>query len=263
MKRKLYSFAHYIWKQHNKRFGLSVENAVAQVSDEIPCFVVSYNNHVYVEQMVAQCNARQLTPIILDNASSDPDTQSSLARMHQSTAYVIKLERNLRHKVGFRPGIYEAMPEKFAYSDPDIKFSADMPQNFLDILFDLTDEYDVFKAGLALDLSVGRFNDEMVRHMYNHKTIPFEASYSIPDFEQAHWRFPLKNKAGRDVYFAAIDTTFAVYNKKRYRGAFMDGVRVAGSFSAIHLPWFPDLDPMNKAEKEKYLNLSKSSSWKN
>jgi len=42
-----------------------------------------------------------------------------------------------------------------------------------------------------------------------------------------------------------------------------DAVRVAGNFSAIHLPWFPKLDIMNAVQKEAYLvsDRKKDTTW--
>ncbi|WP_435138799.1 glycosyltransferase family 2 protein [Pseudopelagicola sp. nBUS_19] len=263
MKKKLYSCAHYVWSQYNRKIGEQVHRAIADVAADIPCFVVCYNNHTYVRQMVDQLNKLNLTPIIFDNASTDEETKALLKKLHQKNAHIIEVGRNLRHKVGFRPGIYEAMPERFAYTDPDIKFGEAMADNFLDVLHGLTEEYGIFKAGLALSVTAGRINSDMQRHYNVRKSIPFSASYSITEFEKAHWRFPLKNRDGLEVYFAATDTTFAVYNKTKFRGEFMEGVRLAGNFSAIHLPWFPELDQMNLVDKENYMKTSKSSSWKN
>lgn len=63
-------------------------------------------------------------------------------------------------------------------------------------------------------------------------------------------------------YAAKIDTTFAVYRKSNFRYDFYDGVRVAGAFSAIHLPWFPELDIMTAEEKASYLDKNNiSATW--
>jgi len=262
MKKRLHSCAHYIWSQYNRKIGEQVRDAVANVAEDIPCFVVCYNNHSYVRQMVDQLNSFNIIPIILDNASTCEETKSLLTKLNQKNAQVIEVGRNLRHKVGFRPGIYEAMPEKFAYTDPDIKFADNMSEDFLQTLYGLTEEYDVFKAGLALSVTAGEINNNMRRQYNTYKTIPFSANYSVAELEQSHWRFPLKSKKDLEVYFAATDTTFAVYNKSKFCGGFMEGVRLAGDYSAIHLPWFPELDQMDSTDKENYLKTSKSSSWR-
>jgi iron-sulfur cluster assembly protein len=100
--------------------------------------------------MVDQLNSKNITPIIFDNKSDSPVARNFLKKIHLNRAYVIHVGKNLRHKVGFLPGIYEFMPEVFAYTDPDLLFDSELPDNFLEILKSLTVEYGVFKAGSAL-----------------------------------------------------------------------------------------------------------------
>ena len=75
-------------------------------------------------------------------------------------------------------------------------------------------------------------------------------------FKETHfWTKPLKHES-LEVYAAAIDTTFAVYNKRNdnYCGGKgkENSVRVAGNFTAIHYPWI-EKDPMPKSEEDFYL----------
>ena len=73
--------------------------------------------------------------------------------------------------------------------------------------------------------------------------------------EDIFWTKPLKHES-LEVYAAAIDTTFAVYNKRNdnYCGGKgkENSVRVAGNFTAIHYPWI-EKDPMPKSEEDFYL----------
>jgi hypothetical protein len=84
----------------------------------------------------------------------------------------------------------------------------------------------------------------------------------VRQHEAIFWRFPIKHKK-LEAYHAIIDTTFAVYNKNYYQGNFYDGIRVAGQYSAIHLPWFPRLDIMNDEQRALYLNTNrkKDTTW--
>ena len=43
--------------------------------------------------------------------------------------------------------------------------------------------------------------------------------------------------------------------------ALADGVRVAGPYAALHLPWFPSLDPMDPAMRQHYLRRNRSTTW--
>ena len=85
---------------------------------------------------------------------------------------------------------------------------------------------------------------------------------TIKEWEEQFWRMKLYHEK-LEVYQAPLDTTFAVYRKSNLLEDFFDGVRVAGDFSAIHLPWYPKRDLLSKEQKEVYLKDNKSSTWVN
>lgn len=261
MKSWVSQIVHTFRARRNKTMGEKIRVALTSVNDKIPCFVVCYNNSSHVAGMVIQLNELGLTPIIFDNASTCIDTQNLLERVHLNGAYVIRVGKNLRHKVGFRPGIYEHMPVRFAYTDPDLKFDDKLPATFLETLQDLTDQYGVFKAGLALNIESYEIRDDLILKIEKYGSMPFKQNYSIVEWESVNWKYRLQRNDELEVYAASIDTTFAVYNKDNFRGSFLDAVRVAGDFTVLHLPWHPDLDTMEQSEKSKYLDGNKSSTW--
>ncbi len=238
-----------------------LSQALLQVQDPIPCFVVCYNNAAHVQQMVQQLNAKGLTPIIFDNASTCVVTRELLQRIHGKEAWVVYVGKNLRHKVGFLPGIYDRMPEVFAYTDPDLWFDEHLPPDFLLQLKSLTQEYRVFKAGCALTLDSDQIDARLTIRKSKCGSMPFSAQYSVLDWERQFWKFPLQRNDALKVYAASVDTTFAVYNKSQFKGSFMEGVRVAGAFAVIHLPWYPALNNMSAEEKARYAAGNKSSTW--
>jgi hypothetical protein len=211
--------------------------------------------------MVEQLNAKGLTPIVFDNASTCPATKDLLKRIHRSQAYVIAVGKNARHKVGFLPGIYDQMPRLFAYTDPDLVFDSALPLAFLDQLASLTDEYQVFKAGCALTLDAHAIDEQLSIRKRKCGSMPFAAQYSVAEWEGQFWKFQLQRTDPLLVYAAPLDTTFAVYNKAQFKGAFMDAVRVAGPFAVVHVPWFPALNLMTPEEKRRYLMGNRSSTW--
>ena len=238
-----------------------LSQALLQVKDPIPCFVVCYNNAAHVQQMVQQLNAKGLTPIIFDNASTCAVTREWLHRIHDKQAFVVHVGKNLRHKVGFLPGIYDRMPEVFAYTDPDLLFDGHLPSDFLLQLKSLTLEYRVFKAGCALTLDSAKLDPHLTIQKSKCGSMPFSAKYTVFDWESQFWRFPLQRSDALKVFAAPVDTTFAVYNKSQFKGSFMDGVRVAGAFAVIHLSWYPELNNMSAEEKARYASGNKSSTW--
>lgn len=252
---------HALRARPNRHLAENIAQALSHTNSKIPCFVVAYNNPTYILNMVQQLRAMGVTPIIFDNKSSCKETRALLKRLHPDEAYVLEVGRNLGHKVGFLPGIYEHMPDVFAYTDPDLQFNKDLPKKFLDTLHALTEEYDVFKVGFALDLECGTLAEGLSVNVNKCKSIPFKMTFSLSEWEAVHWRFPLQRDDDLIVYAASVDTTFAVYNKAKYSGSFLEGVRIAGDFSTIHLPWYPDLDIMGHDEKASYLSKNKSTSW--
>lgn len=244
-----------------KRLITQVKQCIDNCPDKIPVILVSYNNGSYVRNMVSQLAEYQIQPIIIDNNSSDTTTLKILKKMNsESMAKIAYSDINFGHMVGFLDPIYKLLPEVFAYSDPDLQFNDKLPEDFLTQLSELTERYQVYKAGFALDLIE---NEEIIDVNYPIKsTKPFQYSkqFTIRKYEQRYWRKQLLHKR-LEIFCAPIDTTFAVYRKSNFEGNFYDGVRVASDFTAIHIPWFPKKDFMSKEEKDKYLKNNKSTTW--
>ncbi len=141
-----------------------------------------------------------------------------------------------------------------------VQLNSELPANFLDALASLTTEYSVFKAGFALSLEGhGKINN-IEMHCLHTRPIKYDKHQSIKEFESKHWNFRLQHEK-LEVYAAPIDTTFALYRKCNYIGDFHRAVRVAGDFSAIHLPWFDDIDLLTDEDKKVYLKSNTSSNW--
>lgn len=231
----------------------------------IPLLVVSYNNGIYVANTVSQLTGLGVTPIIIDNASTDAQTKTILSDMQrQGLANVVYSKKNYGHLVGFMEPMYRVLPEIFAYTDPDLQLHPDMPRDFLEVLAGLTFEYDAYKVGCALTLEHHGI-PARAENTYNiavRKPFPFNESYDVQAWEGRFWKKKISHPT-LDIYSAPLDTTLAVYNKSMYRGDFIfNSLRVAGSFSAIHLPWFHEIDIMTDAQRNAYLQGNISSTWR-
>lgn len=238
-----------------------LEDALARSRDSIPCIVVSYNNGIYTNNTVRQLSCYGLTPIVIDNASSDPTTLETLDTLQRTgRALVARSDHNFGHLVGFLPKLYPLLPEVFAYTDPDLAFNPDLPTDFLSILADLTTRYGVFKAGFAMELPENEPTIETPVRVTRDKPFVFRQHYTVREWESQFWAKPLQHES-LDVFAADVDTTFAVYRKTNYRGDFFDAIRVGGQFSAIHLPWFPRLDLFDQDSRKRYLQRNKSTTW--
>jgi FkbM family methyltransferase len=161
--------------------------------------------------------------IILNNASTCLDTIEFL----KNTDVTIIENANNGPWVSstLNAHIYDALPDKYVLTDPDLQFNENLPTNFIEILSELSDKYRAGKVGFALDISD---YDEMYQYAYyNGKT--------IYEWEHAFWENRIDDP-NYELYVGSIDTTFALVNKEFTEPHF--NVRVGGDFVAKHLPWY-------------------------
>ncbi len=248
------------YRVQTKELVSKLKELLDKINDKIPIFIISYNNAIYVENIVKQLNGKNIKPIIIDNNSTDINSIKILQKIvKEGRGYIIFSKRNFGHSVGFLNPIFEVMPEVFAYSDPDLQLNKKLPDNFLDILANLTKEFNVFKAGFALELLDEEMTNADILKYYGVPKI-IKRRLDIKTWEKRYWRFPICHNH-LELYSAPLDTTFAVYRKSNFVDNFFEAIRVAGDFSAIHLPWYPKRDLMNLEDKKKYIKSNKSSTW--
>jgi peptidoglycan/xylan/chitin deacetylase (PgdA/CDA1 family)/SAM-dependent methyltransferase len=228
----------------------------ASLLADMPVFVCSFNNVTYVRGMLAQLRARGLNNlIVVDNASSVAEMHEYLQSIASTTKVVRLAENRGPRDIYLSESAYRQMPDLFCLTDPDLELSPDLPGDFLAELADLTERFEVGKAGFALEISDhAAMRDEL-----------FEidgASYTIWDWEEQFWRQEIGTTSGGDpVYRAAIDTTFAVYNKRYFsRESQYEAIRVAGRYTCRHLPWYKE-NGMTRSEAETYATTQKFSHY--
>lgn len=250
-------------KRYSYQLAENIKTALQEIHADIPVFIISYNNAVYVQNMVKQLNQYKIKPIILDNASTDKNNLEILNTLHQNNlAYTIFSKYNYGHMVGFNDAIYHVLPNLFAYTDPDLQFHPDLPHDFLEQLAHISTLYPVYKVGCALPtIFNGKTVDDPIPPQFSKRPFTWKGqTYTLHEWEQRYWKFPLQHPH-LQLYHAKIDTTFAVYRKSNYMGDFYEGIRVSGNFDTLHLPWFPEIDIMSSAEKEIYLKNNQSTTW--
>ena len=189
----------------------------------IPILIPCYNNWKYVKRMIEELLNKNpsLKIILINNSSTCPDT---IRFLNTSSLKVIQNENHGPWVTSSQNAhIYKQMPDKYIVTDPDLELHPDLPSNFIDILSELSDKYQTFKIGLALDIS------EPKTMVDSEKILAHESQF---------WKAPVAN-APYEMYYAPIDTTFALLNKK-YEQQKMDkcSIRIAGVFTAKHLPWY-------------------------
>lgn len=194
----------------------------------IPIVIISYNNYKYVENTIQQINKANPSYlkdiVIIDNSSTDPQT---ITYLHNSTHKIIRNKNNgpwiARH---CNAHIYDALPDKFILTDPDLEFNKNLPYNFIHQMARLSDKYKCYKLGFALDIS-----DK--ENMYETK---YAYGNTISEWEQQFWRIPIPDPTYL-LYNATIDTTFCLINKAHHNSL---NIRIANEFTAKHLPWYKE-----------------------
>ena len=222
----------------------------------IPVYINSFNQPTYVSRIVKSFLSNGFGNIIvIDQASTGPLTIETLKTIEMdSRCKIIRMKKNKGPRYFFDSLQYVLSGRYFIYTDPDIELPDIMPDNFMCRLIELSHQYRIGKVGCALNISDSDlFNSTTV--VQEHETVPL----SIVDFESRYW----KERVESDVYLAAIDTTLALYNTKYFRlWNFFNALRVAGSFTIRHRPWYKD-QMIPEAEFTYYQKQCLYSSWLN
>lgn len=209
-------------------------SCAAWLAGDVPVLVPCFNNPTYTARMHDQLRRIGMRRIVyLDNGSTAPEMLSLLRDLSRE-ATVVAVGGNPGPRFAFLdPATYALLPRRFCVTDPDIEFHPALPHDFLGELAALIERHRIGKAGFALDLSD---RHEMEDRLY---TIG-DGKYRPWEWERRFWERPVGFTAGGDrVYEAAIDTTFAVYDKRYFDPAdHTRGLRVAGRYTARHLPWY-------------------------
>jgi hypothetical protein len=191
----------------------------------IPILIISFNNHEFVANTIEQLHVHRIGDediIVIDNASNWDETRHFLDGLK---CRVIRNTENFGHLCWARPEIFNALPDKFCVTDPDLQFHPRLPANFIEVMSELADRYQASKVGFALDLSDG---DQMFQYPDYH------LGQSILEWESQFWKQRVPGES-LEIYLAEVDTTFHVFNK---HGFHRRQLRVAGDYTAKHLPWY-------------------------
>lgn len=213
----------------------------------LPLFVPAFNNPHYVASFCRHMvELDRFDIFVFDNGSTYPPLLQLYDQLAGSVR-IVRLQRNLGPRIFWLSDeIYERLPDIFCVSDPDVEFNPELPVKFLDDLLDLTERFQIGKAGFALDISRP---DLMTPKKFRHP----DGWKHVWESEAEHWQCEISDDpVGEPIYLADLDTTFALYNKRFFdRSAPFNAIRVAGRFTARHLPWYFDCD-VPEAEREFY-----------
>jgi hypothetical protein len=197
----------------------------------IPIYIPTFNNPTYTKNFVNRLlDLGQQNIQIIDNNSTYPKMYSLLEEL-EGKVKVIRLEKNRGPHFALRDvDFYKNLPNFFCLSDPDIEISTNIPENFIDVLQDVSEIYRFGKVGFAHEIP-----EES--ELKNSKINIDGKIWSTQVWERQFWENKVgMTPGGDDIFATTLDTQFALYNKKyfdpneRYKS-----LRIAGRFTAKHL----------------------------
>lgn len=240
----------------HEEFVQMLASKFAAIGNRIPILLPTFNNPTYLSKMITQLTHIQgISIFVLDNRSEYPPMVRLLKDLAKNrSAVVVSFRENVGpHFIFKSKDLYEMLPKYFIYTDPDLLLNANLPDDFLLKLIQVSEKFSCGKTGFALDLSD---SEKFKRDKFFAGT----KTETIFKWESKFWKNKLDNNLGLVLYDAPIDTTFALYNKKFFQkdDFFYDAIRVAGHFTAKHLPWY-ESSIVPAEEVEFYQNSAKFS----
>src|SRR6476469_1054293 len=210
---------------------------------QIPIIINNFNRLQSLQLLLRTLETAGYKNIyILDNNSS----YKPLLKFYKSTRNTVyALDRNCGHFALWKTIVFSKFnSDYYVYTDPDIIPSDEGITDLLNYFkFLLTKYKNVYKVGCALRI------DDLPDH-YSKKNL-------VIKWENKFWQ----NKVEDDLYLAPIDTTFALYAPGIAGGANIPALRVAGKYSAHHLPWYENSECLSEETKYYLQTANDSSSW--
>ena len=197
----------------------------------IPIFINNFNRLGCLQRLVDWLVEAGYKKIyVLDNDSSYPPLLAYYHQLDENSpaVQVVRLGKNFGHTALWDSGILEHMSVEspYVYTDSDVVPIDNCPQDFLRQLLVILQRYPFLKkVGLGL------------------KTDGITCSNATEILAQER-RFYM-HEMESDLYFGAVDTTFALYRNYRHYHLYVSA-RTTGDLMAWHLPWhyaYDDLPP--------------------
>jgi hypothetical protein len=217
---------------------------------KMPIVVICWNQLTYIKNMVNQLKHYDHPIILLDNHSTYEPLFEYYKEIKKELGSKIEI-RMLKKNYGCTVYIQlkHTLPKVYILTDPDLELNKNMPKNFAEILYGISEKYKVYKVGPYLE----KIKKEDLLEC---------SSY---DFEWDKLVHPIKNNE-YELYYDWIQngaTTFCLVNTKydnMHKSNKRSAIRIAGNFTMKHLPWYKDsLNKIPKNELYAYVKNSSSS----
>ena len=221
-----------------------------------PLIIPTFNNPTYLKRFIEQKSLDNFSSLeIYDNNSSFPPMIQLLQEFEKrDNINVHRLESNYGpHYVLRNPEVYNTLPDIFCLSDPDIEFSSTLPQDFLEQLITISNNFEFGKVGFAIEIPE---EEELNIEIYS---APEQVKHLL-EVENSFWENHFSYTTQGDPIFATtLDTTFALYNKRYFKPSNRyEALRIGGNFTSKHLGYYEKFKP-TKLELEFYSSRSRYS----
>lgn len=211
----------------------------------IPIIINNFNRFTHLEKLVDSLEKRGYHNLfIIDNNSTYPP----LLEYYKTCKFeVIMLHKNVGFKSLWETGIYERFKHSYyVYTDSDMEIDKNCPDDFMEYFVKLLKKYYFCqKVGFGI-----RIDDIPDCYKFKDDVLRFESPYWV-------------KKAEEGVYYAPIDTTFALY--RPYTGQQVNHLRktlrTGNPYVIRHLPWYIDSDNLDSEEQYYVNSISQSTEW--
>ena len=212
---------------------------------KVKAFVIMYNRLTIPKKLIENLADTGCEPILLDNCS----TYQPLLDWYKNCPFKVHTFKE-RHgeRVFWDSGLFkEYNDEYYIVTDHDLDIS-NVPSDYAEMLINGLNNKKITKCGLSLDI---------------YDLPPTEYSKAVIGFETQYWNE--KDYLGN--YIAGVDTTFAMYDRKRqiegwdHGDNFYYGSRLPMPYTAKHMPWYLKEDSLEFDEEEKYYHTGCNNFW--
>lgn len=138
----------------------------------------------------------------------------------------------------FNDALYDILPQKFLYTDLNIKFNDAFKPDCITHLMEISERYKTKKVGLALDItsinseywvSADKFHYGYHNHLY--RTFYQSKKISLRQALERTKKRKIQHEE-HDIYYGLNYKALSYYNKNYPQGSYLQGVLVAGDFTA-------------------------------
>jgi hypothetical protein len=202
---------------------------------KIPIVINNFNRLDSIKKLIESLEKRGYTNLhIIDNLSTYPP----LLEYYKTCKYKIyRLDKNIGMNALWSSGIFRKFKNDFfVYTDSDVVPIDECPDDFLQFFLETLRKHK-FAQKVGFSLVIDDLPD----------------SYALKDEVISHENQFYKYKCDEFLYWAPIDTTFALYRpraKRRHANFSIEMYRTAYPYMARHLPWY--INSKNPDEENLY-----------